>query len=397
MRGNIAIVSRGDLFPPHHGAAVKILHCAAALSRRRDVFIVTDNPEHYLRYRHGTLARLRYPLVVRDLTARMTGGFDAVRTAGLPPADARLYAPLWDRRYDVRLEYVAAWHGVTVFQGEEPAFVRPCIEIARRRDGRTILSEHNIDFERLREQCPGLSPTTRKWLRDVEVDLCRRVDAVVTVSRRDRATLIRAGVTPSRITVIPHGVDRAAYRRRYTMNVRKMHAVPAGTALLVFHGTFQYAPNADALRVIAREILPALRARHHAVKLLAIGVDPPADIVGDDIIRVGPVDRLAPYLLSADVAVVPLGSGGGTRLKLLEYFAAALPVVATRKAVEGLEVKNQRELVIRNDAKGIAAAVARLLDHPSEARALGRRGRRYVRNLDWQQTARRYLRLAGIV
>jgi glycosyltransferase involved in cell wall biosynthesis len=394
-RGSIAIVTRGDIFPAHHGRAVKIHKCAAAESRYTDVYIVTDDAERYFRYRRGVFDTLRYPAFVRELTAAAHVG-DGV-PQGLPPADTAVYKALNDRRFDVRLDYVASWHDVAVFQAEVAVFARPCLEVAARRGARTLLVEHNVDFDRLVQQNPRLTASARAWLRRTEVGLCRRVDAVVVVSKSDRRLLIDAGVPARRITVIPHGVDLAAYRRRRDPRLRARLGVPQDSSLLVFHGTLQYAPNLDALQILVTEILPRLRAQGRKIKLLVIGGDSAARPIDGDVVYIGPVDDLAPYLRVADAAVVPIRSGGGTRMKILEYFAASVPVIATAKAVEGLALKHRRDAWITDDWDEMAGAAARLLDRPADARALARRARLRVRELDWREIGRRYVRLARLI
>ena len=74
----------------------------------------------------------------------------------------------------------------------------------------------------------------------------------------------------------------------------------------------------------------------------------------------GFVEDLDPLYASADAVVLPLSSGSGTRIKLLEAFAHGVPVVASATAAEGLEVADGRHLLLAADAQAIAAAVASL-------------------------------------
>jgi glycosyltransferase involved in cell wall biosynthesis len=156
---------------------------------------------------------------------------------------------------------------------------------------------------------------------------------------------------------------------------------------------YSYAPNLEAMRVMAAEILPALRARGVVAKVLAIGREPPSAPLDPDIIFTGPVPSVAPYLLAADLAVVPLRQGGGTRMKVLDYFAARLPVVSTAKGIEGIPVRDGVEFVLADEAELFAEAVRRLLERRDEARALGARGRAFVEPLDWLAIARRHAEL----
>jgi len=216
---------------------------------------------------------------------------------------------------------------------------------------------------------------------------------VVTVSTADRDQLIADGIDPSKVHPIPHGVDLASYDGAEPRDVRREFGIGRATRILVYHGIYNYAPNLEAMELMAQRILPALRARGIAVKVLALGRDPPARSPDPDIAFTGPVPAVAPYLLAADLAVVPLRSGGGTRMKVLDYFAARLPVVSTAKGVEGIPVRDGVEVALADEPERFAAAVERLLQHPDEARALGARGRAFVEPLDWLAIARRHAAL----
>lgn len=89
----------------------------------------------------------------------------------------------------------------------------------------------------------------------------------------------------------------------------------------------------------------------------------------------GRVPSTAAQLAAAQVAVAPLRHGSGTRLKLLEFFAAGLPVVCTAKAAEGLDVRDDRDVRFAETAAEFIAAIRALHADPATAAALGARRR----------------------
>jgi Glycosyl transferases group 1 len=116
---------------------------------------------------------------------------------------------------------------------------------------------------------------------------------------------------------------------------------------LVFVGAPGYGPNRDALRRLREEIMPAIAAR---------GVDARLRVPAAD-------EDVAPFYARAHIAVVPLRSGGGTRIKILEAFAHGCPVVSTPTGAHGLGVTGDEQLVVTgadDDADGFAAAIVRL-------------------------------------
>jgi glycosyltransferase involved in cell wall biosynthesis len=389
----VAIVCRDDIFPPRHGAAVKILGAAAAESHHVDVCLVTDDPARYYVLRRGVMTPRDYPPLILEHGRPSPAAGARLAALGVPSADAFLYRPLFDPGFAVRLGFVASRHRVGLFQAEFPAYAKPCLEVARRLGGVTLLMQHNVEFERLRELNPRLPMRVRHWLRDTEIGLCNAADAVVVPSRRDRDALVAAGVAASRVRVIPHGVDLEAFRSRDRIDLARRYGIAPGTAVITFHGVFRYPPNLEAVRLAARELLPRLG---RPAKLLAIGLDPPATSLGRDVIFTGVVDSLAPYLRSAHLAVAPLVRGSGTRLKVLDCFAARLPLVATSKAVEGLDLTPGRQALIEDEWPAFAQAMRRLLDDRAASRRLARRASAWVRTRDWSKIAPRYLEAGGI-
>ncbi len=162
--------------------------------------------------------------------------------------------------------------------------------------------------------------------------------------------------------------------------------MPPGAAArrtLLFIGSLGFLPNRDAVEWCAREILPLLRVQGTgSVVLRAVGRVPPAvrrrlgGIPG--LVLAGPVASLAPEYQRADLCVVPLRAGGGTRIKLLEALAYGRPVVTTRLGAEGLELQDGRELLVADEAADFAAACARVLEHSDLACDLARDGRARV-------------------
>jgi glycosyltransferase involved in cell wall biosynthesis len=108
---------------------------------------------------------------------------------------------------------------------------------------------------------------------------------------------------------------------------------------------------------------------------------PPADIVAlqpPNVTFEGYVTDIVAEVGRAAVAIAPLRIGGGTRLKIVEAMALARPVVATSIGAEGIEAQHDRDLILADAPRNFADAVLRMLTQPTEAAALGLRGRRLV-------------------
>lgn len=386
------IVTRRDIEPADHGAAVKIQQVAAALSRRLDaVFVVTDDRREYLAWRDGAMTHHRFPAWLRWLAAPRQWVILRLLLRGFPVSNLFLYFPLADASYSRRALWLGRRHRVILWQAEFPAYARACLRGQAVFGGRTVLAEHNVEYERIREQFPDLGERRHQLLRYWELRLCRACDRVVCCSARDRDALIRDGVPGGHVTVIPHGVDLAAFRKAAPADLRSRYDLPADCRVLVYHGTYRYPPNLEAVRFLAREVLPLLGRDY---RVLAVGREAPEGTPDPAVRFTGPVDDLPGVLKGADVAVVPLRQGGGTRMKVLDYFAAGLPVVSTAKGVEGLGLEPGREYLEAETGEAIAAAVERVVGEGAVRESLVKAGSAFVAELDWQAIGERYLALA---
>jgi glycosyltransferase involved in cell wall biosynthesis len=134
---------------------------------------------------------------------------------------------------------------------------------------------------------------------------------------------------------------------------------------LCFTGSMDWQPNEDAACWFHAEILPEIRyvfprlpfyvvGRNPSARLQALGEGDPATVV------TGTVIDVRPYLRGALALVVPMRVGGGTRLKILEAFAAHAPVVSTRVGAEGIQAEPERHYLVAETAKEFAVQVRRL-------------------------------------
>ncbi len=249
---------------------------------------------------------------------------------------------------------------------------------------RTILDLHNIESV-LHRRCAatdgGAAAFAHRIFAEAAIELERewipRFSRVLAASAADAALIeLRAG--NARVTVYPNALPSAAMPA-----VERRHA-------LVFSGNLEYHPNISAVRFFRQYIWPRLRERWPDLVWRLVGRNPCAVgrwTSGDSRIEVtGPVADSITELARAEVAVVPLLAGSGTRLKILEAWAAGLPVVSTSLGAEGLPVCDGRDLLIADGADNFAAAVSRLLEFPALRRELAQGGRKLLESaFTWEK------------
>jgi MoaA/NifB/PqqE/SkfB family radical SAM enzyme/glycosyltransferase involved in cell wall biosynthesis len=395
----IAIVTRGDLYPTRHGAAVKIVRTAEYLSLQgAEVFVVTDNREHYLAYTNGRVREVPYGSRFRA-SQEWPGFAGAGRWAekicnwvGYPQDEHFLYSAQFDPAWWSRVLYVGRTEKIAVFQAEFPGYGVACWLAAKLLGGKSAIVQHNVEWDRLQDIL-GFSDQEIARIRACERFALQRVDEIIAVSSDDKDRMLQAGLDPQRITVIPHGVDLCRYEKPRGQAVRFSYGVDEKAPLLFFHGTLHYWPNTEAVRFIAEELLPRLLPAHPDLRILIAGMNPPAYYRHPAIVYPGAVQDLAGHIAAADLTVCPVFSGGGTRLKLLEYFAAGKACVSTAKGAEGICYSDGQNIVIADDAAPMAEAVLELLAKPRKRARIGKAAKAFAAHYDWTPITRCYLDL----
>jgi glycosyltransferase involved in cell wall biosynthesis len=222
-------------------------------------------------------------------------------------------------------------------------------------------------------------------LRKVERRAATRADVVTTVSEPETDYFRALGART--IALVPNGVDCPAYA-----------SMPVGREVMtrpvvLFVGGLSWPPNAGAVRYLASTVLPELRRMHPTAVVRVVGRI--SSSLREELSRcegvevTGDVPDVRPYLVDATVVAVALESGGGTRLKILEAFAAGIPVVSTPVGCEGIAGEHGRHLIVA-ERPAFAAEIGRLIEQPSVGRELARAARQLAEETyDWGVVGRR--------
>jgi glycosyltransferase involved in cell wall biosynthesis len=195
-----------------------------------------------------------------------------------------------------------------------------------------------------------------------------RFDLAFAASQAEAESLSARG---GRVVVVPNvapAAARQAPRRR-----------SAGKTVL-FVGTMGYMPNEEAARWFVTRVWPRLRrAVATPLRLVLAGSNPSASLVRlgrrRDVLVTGTVRDVAPFYRDADLAVIPVRAGGGTRIKLLEAAAFGVPIVSTTLGAEGMTFRHGRELLLADNAEQFARTCAALLRHRGHAERFAVRAR----------------------
>lgn len=368
---SVLFVSPYPICPPVHGGGVFMYQTATELAQLSALHLIILLDFEHERAAH---AELEAKAASVEYIIRMPGrpkGLGsivpfAVREFGNPDLEWLLHRQIYLHNIDVlQLEYTVLGQYAADFQ-----------RLA------CVLFEHDVYFQSIGRGLPGTlglvhkSKAAFEYLRALrfELNALPHFDRIQICSPENRDYLLsflpelrgklddnRAGIATSRYDFRPNG------REAETM---------------LFLGSFRHLPNQEALDWFTRKVLPRVVERSPKARLVIVGAEPPPKHslpnLPDNIELRGFVDDVREPLSRYAVFVCPILSGSGMRVKLLEAFAAGIPVVSTRIGAEGLSAKDGEICSLADDPAEFANKVIELFDDGDKARGLALRAHEQV-------------------
>ena len=362
-------------FPPTSGGARRAANIAEVLGERFDLTVVSadrdsaipgwsDASTRFLARRRsrvalvsdgfGSIARGRHALLIRSIRAGLPERFAAWLTTTKPELVV-LGRPMLDPFIQAARDA-----GARVIVDADEGLGRVARSVAR--------ASHSSPRTRLRAVVEGTLVLDR-----MERAAYPSADQLWVSSEREKAFLSRI-VEPARIHVVANAVAVPAEL-----------PAPVPIQAVAFVGWYRYPPNEAAALELMRSIMPAIRAAGGPHHLEIIGPHPTtkmhreADRLGDTTIT-GEVPEVVPALRDAGILLVPLRSGGGTRVKILEAAAAGVPVISTALGIEGLGMTPGQNVLVAEDADGFAAQVTALTSPDGPLPEITRNAFEFVRD-----------------
>jgi len=323
----------------------------------------------------------------------------ALLTSPLPDMALRAYTEAFRRGLEEALSHDA----YQVVHVESIEMARYALAAIRQRTGRQpafIFDDLNAEYLLQKSAFETDVQDPRRWigaaysliqwrrLARYERAVFRTLDRVVAVSDWDKEALLRLAPDAD-IHVVPNGIDAEAYLRYAPPDGAEgsVYAACRGP-VLAFTGKMDFRPNVDAMTWFCGDILPRIRAQMPEACLYIVGQRPAPAVQSlaeqPGVVVTGFVPDIRPYVASADVYVVPMRMGGGTRLKVLEAMTMGKAVVSTALGCEGYDLTAGREVVLAETPEAFAAQVLALLGRPDLRAELGANAREFVaQRYDW--------------
>lgn len=384
---NILLISPWLPWPLYDGGRIRIFETLRHLSRRHDVTLAAGVLRAEDMERAPAVRELCRDVVTTIISHR-TGAVLSRLSRGVLSRRPLIQSFYYDERLAEKVRDLTARAAYDIIQVEFP-FLAPYLKaVDPRSRAKKILTMHNIESLRFERELQLSQWGNRKlvllgnhiFFRAWEKEAFGQFDGIVTVSDAERSWVQRHAPNAT-VEVVPNGVDTSYFS--------PVAPLAKGDPYIVFTGAMDYPPNIDAARWFCYEILPVVQCRFPEIGLKIVGKNPRSQVLelgkrrGVEV--TGTVADIRPYVAGSLALVVPLRSGGGTRLKILEAMAMERPVISTTVGAEGLEVTPGTDILIADDPQQFVDQVERLLRSPEQAELIGRAGRLLaVKKYDWR-------------
>jgi len=379
-RPRVLFLSPYPISPPIHGGAVFMNQTVKALVEHCDVHLVTllDSPNE--RAAHAELDEI---CASTEYLVRLEG--QAAALGSITPFAVREFA-LSDLHWIIHRTIYT--YGIDVLQIE---YTNMGQYAGRYHNIASALFEHDIYFQSIaRSMAQIKNPATRanaayEYLRALryELKLVDRLDHIQVCTEPNRRYL--TSFAPHAASRIHAGLRAGIDTSRYTYSPDQREPFT-----MLFLGSFRHLPNQSALMWFLDGVLPRARAACPQARLVIVGSDsPPQHIFGTQSEAVelrGFVDDVREPLSRYAVFVCPILTGSGVRVKLLEAFAAGIPVVSTSIGAEGLATADGAVCRLADDPASFAQGILDLFATPIAAHSMTARARTEVER-NWDSTA----------
>ncbi|MDF1672609.1 MAG: glycosyltransferase family 4 protein [Vicingaceae bacterium] len=262
----------------------------------------------------------------------------------------------------------------------ESLFVAPYVaDIRNYSDAKIIYRAHNIEYEvweRNANQTKGLKKNyinlLAKRLKAYEVEAINQVDGIVAITEKDKTELINLECKVP-IVVTPFGIDSTVYGAEYKTENNT-----------VFHiGSMDWMPNQEGVKWFLSEVWDKVVQKNSNAQFNLAGKKMPSwlqNLQQQNVTVVGRVESAVDFMLANSILVVPLFSGSGMRIKIIEAMALGKLVIATGLALEGISCSHKKEAIIANTSDEFVEAITYYLANVDEQKQIALAGQQLVQS-----------------
>lgn len=262
----------------------------------------------------------------------------------------------------------------------EGLFVVPYLDIVKANSrAKVIYRAHNIEFEVWERiaRIERFTPRRRyleflaRRLRHYETEQTNRFHQVFAISEQDRQSIVRFGCETA-LEVFPVALDFEKY-----ITDKSKTSFPT-----LFHlGAMDWRPNKEGLEWFLEEIWPDIETLNSELRFYIAGKNMPRQFFeydSDNLVVEGEVFDAIEFMNSKAIMIVPLLSGSGMRVKIIEGMAMRKCIIATSMAAEGIRCQHGKDILIADTADEFYRAILQCITNPIQWQEIGENARKTV-------------------
>ncbi len=259
----------------------------------------------------------------------------------------------------------------------ESLFMTPYLQTIRKKSkAPVILRSHNVEFQIWQRLASTEKNSFKKWyltllstrLKNYEATVVNQLDGIIALTAEDKLLYEQVGCRVP-VTVSPIGLDT----EQYPVNKN------SGQQLSVVHlGSMDWLPNIEGVDWFLNEVYPKLRNDQSEIPIFLAGKNMPERIFAlekSGLHIQGRIDDAKKFLFDKQIMIVPLLSGGGMRVKILEGMAMGKTIISTSIGAEGIRCENEKNILIADSPEEFRNAIIKCLENPEFTYAIGNQAR----------------------
>ncbi|MEI6575013.1 MAG: glycosyltransferase family 4 protein [Bacteroidota bacterium] len=263
----------------------------------------------------------------------------------------------------------------------ETLYMCPYIPLIRRNSkAKIVLRTHNIEHMIWEEIARDSRNPIKRWylsylarkLKTFEIDALHDADGIAAITDPD-ADYIRSQASEVPVETIHFGIFPEEYKNDF-----KPQSLPRD----IFHiGSMNWLPNEEGIRWFLKDVMPYVHHLHDDLKLYLAGRMMPDWLLNygrNNVVIVGEVENAVEFMTQHGIMIVPLFSGSGVRIKIVEAMLAGRAVISTSKGAQGLSCRDGENIMIADTRDDFVSAISKCLADPAFAVRLGENARKYI-------------------
>lgn len=366
-------------FPPKDGGSVAmdiLTHGLIAAGNKVDVLAI-NTPKHFVKledvdseYKFKT----NYKLIFVDTDIKPFEAF-----CNLFTSESYNIIRFFSKDFENQLKNQLIENQYDLIQ-LETLWVTPYIDIIRQNSkAKVVLRSQNIEYKIWEKLAEDTSNPLKKWylkilsnrLKNYEYKVLNSFDAILPITEIDAADYKQMGCKVP-IYFVPFGIDLSKYKVDHS-NLEK----PS-----VFHiGAMDWLPNINAIQWFIHQVWSKVTQKHPNLMLYLAGRNMPVEMLNlkvKNVVVVGEVADSHVFINSKSIMIVPISSGGGMRVKIIEGMAFSKTIVSTTIGAAGIDYENEKNIIIADSPDEFALAICRCVDNIKYADEIGSNARKLV-------------------